>query len=215
MASLDETEWLSGEFWATASVAEIARHLDAGVGIEARDDRGRTPLLLATMAGNLEAMAYLLGRAADVNARDGDRCTPLHVAVALKTADATELLLTRAYPQVESQDSHDRRPLHIAARYGTTETIWHLIAAGVSTSAQDRDGNTVLHIMARYGTRMQVQIALDAGADATIVNNAGERPLDRVAAGGAEVPKVLAFVSRATSAHRNEGPEALTSRGAR
>jgi hypothetical protein len=48
--------------------------------IDARDDAGRTALLLATLHGQGEAVAALLADGADPNAADAQGLTPLQVA---------------------------------------------------------------------------------------------------------------------------------------
>jgi hypothetical protein len=49
--------------------------LDSGANIEAKDKRGRTPLILAAQHGQVETVRLLLAKGADVNARDRDGWT--------------------------------------------------------------------------------------------------------------------------------------------
>lgn len=59
--------------WSAArdnDVRELARLLDAGAELEARDARGYSALMLAAYSGQLEATQYLLARGADPNTSD-------------------------------------------------------------------------------------------------------------------------------------------------
>ena len=72
-----DERWIAG-----ATSDEVARLLDAGASVGARDEHLRTPLHVAAASNNREVAAVLLDRGADVNAQDWKGCTPLHRAVA-------------------------------------------------------------------------------------------------------------------------------------
>ena len=55
----------------------VARLLDGGVHIEARNDTGRTPLSLAVKCNRTETVRLLIERGADVNTRDDRGWTPI------------------------------------------------------------------------------------------------------------------------------------------
>ena len=55
--------------------------LAAGAAIDARDETGRTPLMLAAHAGNLSLVAALLAAGADVNASADGGWTAISLAV--------------------------------------------------------------------------------------------------------------------------------------
>src|SRR5262249_26872603 len=63
-------------------VSAVHALLDTGAAPNARDQHGRTPLMLAVMRGLPEVVTILLKRGADVHARetDGNHWTALHVA---------------------------------------------------------------------------------------------------------------------------------------
>ena len=71
----------------TAGIAKIDR-----AALDTRDTLGRTPLMLATLAGQVETVRSLLGRGANPNIADNDGKTPLQVAKAGNFEEITQLL---------------------------------------------------------------------------------------------------------------------------
>jgi hypothetical protein len=65
---------------AQGDVAQATSLLDQGAVIDARDEAGRTPLLLAVTQNRLEIVRLLLARGADPNAADNAGHTPLQQA---------------------------------------------------------------------------------------------------------------------------------------
>jgi ankyrin repeat protein len=76
---------------AAAGPAGIAP-IDHGAALDTRDTLGRTPLMRATLAGQVENVRSLLGRGANPNIADNDGKTPLQVAKAGNFQEITQLL---------------------------------------------------------------------------------------------------------------------------
>ena len=82
--------------WNTATVEDVVNLLDIGGDINARDERGATPLHgAAAHSKNPEVVALLIDRGADVEARDEDGWTPLHGAAGSNTLGVIGLLIDR------------------------------------------------------------------------------------------------------------------------
>jgi len=79
---------------------------------------------------------------------------------------------------LNTRDEHGRTSLHLAAQYGTPETVLMLLDIGENIETRDRDGNTPLHTAAQYGTPETVLVLLDAGADPKVRNGDGMTPAD-------------------------------------
>jgi ankyrin repeat protein len=73
-------------------VAQAATLLDQGAVIDARDEAGRTLLMLAVTQGQLEIVRLLLARGADPNAADNAGHTPLQQARQQNSREITALL---------------------------------------------------------------------------------------------------------------------------
>jgi hypothetical protein len=77
---------------AQGDVTQAATMLDQGAVIDARDEAGRTPLMLAVTQGRLETVRLLLARGADPNAADNSGHTPLQQATKRNLRDVAALL---------------------------------------------------------------------------------------------------------------------------
>jgi hypothetical protein len=73
-------------------VRQAAALLDRGAAVDARDEDGRTPLMLAVARGRLEVVRLLLARGADPNAVDNAGRTPLQQAREKNLQDVAALL---------------------------------------------------------------------------------------------------------------------------
>ncbi|MCE9672666.1 ankyrin repeat domain-containing protein [Myxococcus stipitatus] len=81
-APSDVKDGLGGAFTGRSAGAAVLREiLDAGAVLDARDDKGRTPLHAAADAGQDAIVRVLLERGAEVNALDGLGRTPLGLAL--------------------------------------------------------------------------------------------------------------------------------------
>jgi hypothetical protein len=77
---------------AQGDLAQTALLLDRGAVIDARDDAGRTPLMLAVTEDRAEVVRLLLARGADPNAADNAGHTPLQQATKRNLQDVAALL---------------------------------------------------------------------------------------------------------------------------
>jgi hypothetical protein len=77
---------------AQGDVAQAALLLDQGAVIDARDDAGRTPLMIAVTQDRLEIVRLLLARGADPNAADNTGHTPMQQATKRNLQEIAALL---------------------------------------------------------------------------------------------------------------------------
>ncbi|WKY01757.1 hypothetical protein Q1695_015620 [Nippostrongylus brasiliensis] len=134
------------------------------------DDLGWTPLMIASSAGRVEIVRYLLSLPhVDVSHRNANQQTALHYAASKNHREITHLLL-EAGADINAADKYGATPLHRAAsqghdRVGNGDQINHV-------DVRNSEGNTPLFLACEEG-REDVAIALvRKGADLTLKNKA-------------------------------------------
>ena len=110
--------------------------LDSGITVEAKDNRGRTPLMLAAMTGDLVAIRQLLGRGANVNARSNSNETPLLLAVIYGHSEIAALFLEKHANPNLSQDEKQTVLMRAAMR-GDVEICKLLLKHGAKPDLRD------------------------------------------------------------------------------
>ena len=143
-------------------VAAIRRALDAGASIEARDARGRTPVLLATYGGHVAAAQWLMARGADVNAQDDQRNSAFLLAGARGHTEIVRAALA-------STNRYGGTALIPACHYGHAETVRLLLGTPMAVDHVNNLGWTALLeavILGDGGPRYQQIVRLLLGRQA-------------------------------------------------
>jgi ankyrin repeat protein len=156
--------------------ASIARLLDAGAelrppdGVRAR----RSPLVLASMTGDVAAITLLLARGAEPSSE------ALSEAVTFGHADAVRALID-AGADASITESSGVNLLHWATITNRASVIPMLVRAGVPLNATDDNGFTPLMYAATVdvGDTDTLKALLSAGADRRIRNDQGRTPLEQ------------------------------------
>src|SRR5215813_915894 len=149
--------------------------------LEARDDRGSTPLMHAAAFGNLNTLKLLLDAGADVRARNDMDATALLWAAA--DPEKARLLIERG-ADVTAASKQGRTPLMVAAaRKGGAPIVELLLAKGADVHAKDRLGSTALTLAARTGDLETVKLLMARGADPNAADAVRRAPLFAAAIG--------------------------------
>ena len=128
----------------------------------------------------LTSLPYLLwiGRRVDINVKDKDGMTALHLAVWRKNIKMVSYLLEQgADINARSDISAGMTALLIAARFGATEIAKKLIEHEADINAKDKDGMTALHLAVWNGNIEIVSYLLEQGANIYTKDNEGRIPL--------------------------------------
>ncbi|MCY4173941.1 MAG: ankyrin repeat domain-containing protein [Cyanobacteria bacterium MAG CAR3_bin_5] len=174
--------------------------LDAGADPNARNENGETPLHEAvtrgnwgvvklpgerlprgwwSSGGNLEVVKLLLDAGADLNARDPDGATPLHLAAYEDNPEAMKVLLNAGVAP-NTRDKHGATPLHWAVRFSENpEVVKVLLNSGANPNARNDDGWAPLHRAAEYNGNPEVlKVLLNAGANPNTKTIDGQTPFE-------------------------------------
>lgn len=150
----------------TNKIAVVEWLLKQKVGVDALDNKGRTPLMYAAYQNNPKMMQLLIDYGADLAACDIAGNTVLHYCAAIKGSNPEVLcILDTVRWNVNTGNDVGETPLHYAA-FTRPHSSPYKDYENASTKSYDNI------IFARW--------LLDHGADVEIRDNAGKRPIDYV-----------------------------------
>lgn len=120
--------------------------------VEARDAQDESPLMLAAIKGNIEAVKALIARDADVN-KPG--WTALHYAASGTTPEHTPIiaLLLENHAYIDAASPNGSTPLMMAAQYGTREALQLLLDEGADPALKNQLGLTASDFALRVGRK--------------------------------------------------------------
>ena len=131
----------------------------------------------AVAKGNIEVVKQHLEVGADINAKDEDSYSPLHLAALEGHKEIAKLLVDKG-TEVNAKGFFGKTPLHYAANQGFKEITELLIDNGVNVNAEDGEERTSLHYAAWEGHKEIVELLIAAGADVNAKYEYSGTPLD-------------------------------------
>jgi ankyrin repeat protein len=129
----------------------------------------------------LNHVRFLFEHGAEVNRRDANNQTPLHLALGRVRSKLARILLEYgADAKAESDDG--KTPLHLlleSRRHDgdALDLIWLLLEHGAEVNRRDKDKQTPLHLAMRRDWSNLALIFLERGGDANVENKNGKTPL--------------------------------------
>ncbi|MDD2775604.1 MAG: ankyrin repeat domain-containing protein [Gallionella sp.] len=155
----------------------IVMYISVGVGVNARDERLWTPLIICASHGNDKLAALLLKIGANIKHEDSAGFTALHWAAYNGFSKVVQLLLDKG-AKINARSHKGFTPLQLAAGRGSLEVLALLLENRADINAVAEDGSTALHRATSNNHPAIVQFLLDKGADPEATLNTGEKPLD-------------------------------------
>jgi ankyrin repeat protein len=125
------------------NTALLRSALDAGLPVQACNEKGDTLLMLASYHGHREAAGLLLARGASPDAANDRGQTPL-AGAAFKGDVAMAALLLDGGATVDAADPQGRTALFFAAIFDRLELVELLLARGAAPGRVDHTGATPL-----------------------------------------------------------------------
>ena len=137
--------------------------LDQGASVEAKNNLGRTSLMISSQNRCLEIVKLILDRGALTEAKDNFGWTSLMFASQKGYLEIVKLFLDRG-ALVEAKDNTGRTALMIASENGHLEIVKMLLDRGALIEAKKDYSSTALMLASRYGHLEIVKLLLDHGA---------------------------------------------------
>ncbi|CRK57922.1 Ankyrin [Alloactinosynnema sp. L-07] len=175
----------------------VAAAVRAGAGIETRDERRRTALLLAATHDHVDVARVLVAMGADPDAPDDQHDTPWLVTGVTGSVAMLEALLP-AHPDLTVENRFGGLSVIPASERGHVDYVRRVVGTGIDVNHVNRLGWTALLeavVLGDGGPAHQeiVRILLAAGADRSIPDGDGVTALRHAQTKGyVEIARILA-----------------------
>ena len=123
----------------------------SGANVNGRDERGFTPIILASYNGHLETTEALIAAKGDPCLPDLDQGNTAQMGVAFRGYDSIAAFLLKAGCPVNARNKAGQTSLMMAALFGRQAQIKMLVAAGGDPSILDAQGRSAASVAAGQG----------------------------------------------------------------
>lgn len=171
-------------------MADALIKLGADVNVHMRD--GNYLLHIAALKGQTDLIVRLhAGGNLDLNPRDAQNATPLHLAVEEGWLEAAQKLAELG-ADIDTKRVDGWSPLYTAAYAGETDIMKFLIEKSADVNAKNEDGWVPLHAACAQGHKDAAELLVQSKAELNVLNDAGNTPLfQAVAAGRRTISDIL------------------------
>lgn len=171
-----DNPWFLAASTGTQTDLDAALRSGSSPNVQESHDRN-TPLHVAAMAGNVNAVKFIVANGGNIDGLDEDGRSALMMGL-FRSQGATTLALVEAGANLEIRDREGKTALMFAAQYGQVDTIRAMITRKVNLDAQSRKGTTALIFAADRGQLEVAKVLKAAGANTTLRDNGGRSALD-------------------------------------
>ncbi len=139
--------------------ARVRRLIQQGADVNAPDEHGDAPLVMAAYRGHVEVLQLLLDSGADVKALDPEmHATALHAAAYAGRTDAVRLLIRHGIEIDKQGPVNGYTALHDAIWQNNVATAKVIIDAGANLDLKSNAGETPLDLARKLGRREIVNL---------------------------------------------------------
>ncbi|KAJ3113861.1 hypothetical protein HK100_001866 [Physocladia obscura] len=179
--------------WIPVGVDAISQIVQLGADVNAISYLGVTPICVAVIIGDLEAVKILAANGANVDFMAEDGATVLTMAVKANKYTITKVLLD--YGADPNKYSNNTPILHQTNQWSI---IYLLFEYGVCANQANKDGQTTLHLWVDSATVNSNEICgiLDLGANVNARDKHGNYPLTLAASNKSEIQVLKMLVER-------------------
>jgi ankyrin repeat protein len=124
--------------------AGVTELVAGGQDLDAPNESGEPPLLVAALAGKKDVVAMLIDKGADVEIRNKGGLTALHAAAYGGHLEVVELLVSKGAKINDDKNFYHMTPLHAAAEEGHADVVAFLLSNKADVEAKERNGYTPL-----------------------------------------------------------------------
>ena len=140
-----------------AFALEISCALLLGQGFVCAAEPAIQDLLEAARNGDVAQVQHLLASGIDVDVRDENDNTPLHLAAGYGYTELSRLLVDRG-ADVDARGRIGNTPLHLAAQEGYLEIVGLLVDGGADMTARNHYRGTALELAKGWGHGAVVEV---------------------------------------------------------
>ncbi len=146
------------------SLTRTKQALSAGADINSRNEKGQTPIMVATEVSSYALFKFFLDEGADLEARDYEGNSPGHYVAAARSTYIVRYALKKNIG-FETLNRKGETPLITSIKKARYSNMVYIIKSGVSIKTRDSEGKTPLLVAGENGYSAFVQALLNAGAD--------------------------------------------------
>jgi ankyrin repeat protein len=190
-----------------------------GADVNAKNKQGQTPIQVAWMNNNWDAVTYLIEKGAylsdeDIKTKDAQGDQPIHHAVLSHNQKFMNLLIAKG-ADVNAKNKQGQTPIQVALMINNWDAVTYLIEKGAYLSdedikTEDSQGNQLIHWAALNGNQKLVNLLIAKGADVNANNYHGDTPIVWAARNGRkDVVELLLTKGANVNVKYNEGSTPL------